>query len=200
MRTILFANQKGGVGKSTLAAALIAHLVDNGLGVAALDLDPQQTLADFIAGSDIDVGLSPLSDVAATKRAAAEGGADVLVIDTGRSVTGDQQQALLAADVAIVPVKASVADMRATARWVRQMTLPPHLFVIGQARSTGNVSAAQEELASTGRLASTTVGLREAYVDLIGGDVAAFQKNQKARLEISALWQEITALGGKADG
>src|SRR5438067_11218391 len=44
MRTIAFLTQKGGAGKTTLAASLAAAAVHAGERVVALDLDPQASL------------------------------------------------------------------------------------------------------------------------------------------------------------
>ncbi|MFY9899476.1 MAG: ParA family protein, partial [Xanthobacteraceae bacterium] len=44
MRTIAFLTQKGGAGKTTLAASLAEVAASTGERVIALDLDPQQSL------------------------------------------------------------------------------------------------------------------------------------------------------------
>ncbi len=46
-KVIVFANQKGGVGKSTAVMNLAAVLRERGKTVLAIDLDPQHTLTDF---------------------------------------------------------------------------------------------------------------------------------------------------------
>lgn len=51
--TIVLTNQKGGVGKTTSAAALAAGIGRNGKKVLAIDLDPQGNLG-FSLGLDID--------------------------------------------------------------------------------------------------------------------------------------------------
>lgn len=51
---IVFTNQKGGVGKTTTSAALIASLLNKGNRVLGIDLDPQGNLG-FSLGLDINV-------------------------------------------------------------------------------------------------------------------------------------------------
>ena len=52
MKTVVFANQKGGVGKTTSAAALAAGLANRGHRVVAVDLDPQ---CNFCLSSGVDM-------------------------------------------------------------------------------------------------------------------------------------------------
>lgn len=55
--TIVLTNQKGGVGKTTTAAALAAGICKEGKRVLAVDLDPQGNLG-FSLGLDIDESLT----------------------------------------------------------------------------------------------------------------------------------------------
>ena len=52
MKTVVFSNQKGGVGKTTSAAALAAGLANRGHKVVAVDLDPQ---CNFCLSSGVDM-------------------------------------------------------------------------------------------------------------------------------------------------
>ena len=52
MKTVVFSNQKGGVGKTTSAAALAAGLTNRGYKVIAVDLDPQ---CNFCLSSGVDL-------------------------------------------------------------------------------------------------------------------------------------------------
>lgn len=48
-RVVALANQKGGVGKTTMAVSLAACALEDGLRVGLLDLDPQGTLSRWLA-------------------------------------------------------------------------------------------------------------------------------------------------------
>lgn len=72
MKTVVFSNQKGGVGKTTSAAALAAGLANRGYKVIAVDLDPQCNLClssgvDMLTVSktlyDVFKGTAAVSDV-----------------------------------------------------------------------------------------------------------------------------------------
>ena len=51
MRTIAFLTQKGGAGKTTLAASLAEVAASTGEKVIALDLDPQQSLVRWVSAA-----------------------------------------------------------------------------------------------------------------------------------------------------
>lgn len=55
MRTIVVANQKGGVGKTTTAHAMIAGLAKRGFSVLGIDLDPQGNLSSACGADQYDV-------------------------------------------------------------------------------------------------------------------------------------------------
>ena len=59
MRTIAFLTQKGGAGKTTLAASLAVAAAATGERVIALDLDPQGSLARWGERREAAEGADP---------------------------------------------------------------------------------------------------------------------------------------------
>lgn len=65
MKTIAFANLKGGVGKSTLAVHLAWYLAESGYPTLLIDLDPQGNSSSTLRAHGVGVGASLLFDEAA---------------------------------------------------------------------------------------------------------------------------------------
>ena len=62
MKTLVLANQKGGVGKSAVATLLAHHLVQHGRRVLAIDLDHQGNLGSPIQRSNRATAAGVTSD------------------------------------------------------------------------------------------------------------------------------------------
>jgi chromosome partitioning protein len=122
---IIFANEKGGTGKSTTAVHTAIALAASGHRVAALDLDHRQrTLARYLENRDATVRRlgKPLPCVAyevleqkdeAGLGAAIErlSGADVIVIDTPGRDDPVARAAILRADTLVTPMNDSFVDL-----------------------------------------------------------------------------------------
>lgn len=118
MKVIAFVNEKGGVGKSTLALNLAAALLRRKINVVLIDADPQSTLRDWrsarpdgvnlpeVVGLDAPGMLSALSDHIA---------ADVAIIDTPARAERITAHAVRVADTVLLPVQPSGADVWASA-------------------------------------------------------------------------------------
>jgi len=115
------AQQKGGAGKTTLAAQLGAALAET-RRVAALDIDPQGSLARWHAlrkgaARAAASGLT-VADTAGWKLAAAIEGLrrdnDVVLIDSPPHAETEARLAVRAADLVLVPVQPSPLDLWAT--------------------------------------------------------------------------------------
>ena len=113
--------EKGGAGKTTLLAALASLMAEDGIRVAVIDTDPQRHLEAWAGkdGADID-WLSEDDDekliptVKSLKQA--EHGYDIILIDTAGYKSAMAMHAVAAAQLVLVPSKASEADARGARR------------------------------------------------------------------------------------
>lgn len=115
---IVVANSKGGVGKSTLAVHLAAWLHQQGHSVTLADCDTQQSSSEWIREAAPGVKAVRLDnpDVILNELPQLGAEADYVVADGPGSQTETSRALLLRADMAIVPCKASMLEVRALAK------------------------------------------------------------------------------------
>jgi len=120
-RVMTFASSKGGVGKSTVCAAVAGALASRGGEVAILDLDQNQTLYRWhqLHGASLP-GITVL-EVAPdsfnqTLLAAKAGGADTILIDVAGAYEATMIKAIAASDLVVTPAKLSEPDLREAAK------------------------------------------------------------------------------------
>src|SRR3984957_11621445 len=115
---IAIANSKGGVGKSTLAVHLAAWLAEKGHRVTLADCDTQQSSSEWIREAAPDVKAVRLDnpDVILNELPLLNAEADYVVADGPGSQSETSRALLLRADLAIVPCKASMLEVRALAK------------------------------------------------------------------------------------
>lgn len=112
---IVFANTKGGVGKSTLAAHLAIWLFDAGYRVGVLDADEQGTVSTWLAAAEPKIPVKIAPNLEAISKAKRELAAvvDIIVADSPGSSTEAAQAVTLLSDIAVVPLQPSKPDVRA---------------------------------------------------------------------------------------
>ena len=120
LHTIAIVNQKGGVGKTSLAMNLAWFLDTAGGRTMVLDADPQGSATRWAAGHNGAWGVAVRSvdaerDIELVsrdlERIAAEAGAEFVVLDCPPELRNAAEVALLLADVCLIPVTPSPLDI-----------------------------------------------------------------------------------------
>jgi chromosome partitioning protein len=115
MRVFVFAATKGGVGKSTLAACTAIAAQAEGETVVLVDYDPQRSLSEWLAlrsGAKPELLVVPrgASLKAALKDVAADA---VVIVDTPPGMVGIIEQAVMGADLVVIPIRPAPLDILA---------------------------------------------------------------------------------------
>jgi len=203
MKTIVIANQKGGSGKSTITVHLAAAAEHAGDGpVVISDTDPQGTAADWFnqrkkAGIDTP-RYAPLALAELDGRVAAlnDAGAAYLFIDTAPSIGAVNAELFALADIILIPLNPTPADLRALVKGlplVRQSG-KPFQFVLTRVRpNLRNNDGAAVALDALGLVLTTRMHERVIYAETFAHGKTALETDTKgvAAEEARALWAEI---------
>ena len=115
-KVVVVGNLKGGCGKSTIAFNLAVWLASAGDTPLLVDLDPQKTLSDLVSVRE-DIEATPQIASPVDALPASADGRRVLV-DFGASDFARMAQVIPRADLILVPVLPSQADVWATQRYL----------------------------------------------------------------------------------
>ncbi|MCB0257860.1 MAG: ParA family protein, partial [Anaerolineae bacterium] len=117
MKTVVLANQKGGVGKTTLAAHLAVAAERAGDGPCVLiDTDPQASLAAWWNGRALETpafASTALKELSEKRDALGQAGYAYAFIDTPPAITESIRTVIAQADFVLIPTRPSPHDLRA---------------------------------------------------------------------------------------
>jgi chromosome partitioning protein len=204
---ITVAQQKGGAGKTMLAANLAAAFA-SARRVALLDIDPQHSLARWHAlrakhPAAAAIGCSDVSgwrlagELDKLRRAH-----DILIVDSPPQIDTDAKQAIRSADLVLVPLQPSPPDL-----WAAEGTLKlaaderrPARLVLNRAPASGRLrSGVEADIARLGySLCAAVIGNRTGFATAFAQGLGITETAPKsvAATELRALLAEIEGIIG----
>lgn len=199
MQTIALIGQKGGSGKTTLATALAVRAARDGKSVALIDLDPQGSAtrwAEHRTTENPAVVSCQIFMLSKMLDRARQGGADLAIIDTPGKIEQAAIEAAKAADLALIPVRATAFDLTSLAelRSLIAIAGDPLSYVVinaapPQGRRHEDAKAVIEKLHAL-KVAPVHLCQRNAYADatITGQTASEYEPSGKAAQEIDALY------------
>lgn len=201
-RIIVVASQKGGSGKTTIAAHLAVRAGMVGQGPAVLvDTDPQGSLgAWWRARNDDALALATVKpdDLATGLAELRRREAAVAIIDTPPALTAAIEQVIAIADLVLIPARPSPHDLRAIGATL-DMTRgagKPFLFVVNGAAPRANITAeCVAALSEHGQVAPVILFQRTDYAASMidGRTVMETASPGRSAQEIAELWKYVHA-------
>lgn len=170
MKTLVLASQKGGAGKTTLAAhiAVAAELAGAG-PVVLLDTDPQGSLSAWWNSREAAtpaLASATLSELPQKLEALKAAGFKLAVIDTPPAITEAIRDVVRLADLVLIPTRPSPHDLRAVGSTVdiAQEVARPFAFAVTQAKANARLTVqAIAALSAHGPVAPAIVHDRVDY-------------------------------------
>ena len=197
LKIIVLANQKGGVGKTTLTAHLAVAAEQAGDGpCVVIDTDPQASLAAWWNGraaatpAFAAVALPTLTDQLA---ALALAGYTYAFIDSPPAITESIRIVVAQADWVLIPIRPSPHDLRSVSRTVELAHLAGRAFVFAVTQAKPNSRLTIQALAALsehGVVAPTIIHDRVDYAAAMidGRTVVEIDPNGRSAAEVRALW------------
>lgn len=203
MKIISIVSRKGGAGKTLLATNLAVALSQSGTHL--IDLDPQASAAIWGSERSLDlpqtVATSPplLGNVLSNAKKL---GGDWAIVDTPPHQDGTAIAAAEVADLVLVPVRPTQADLDILPSTVKLLRLcaRPAAFVINAAQPQAKPTDLIDILKSTGfGVVPVLIRQRAAYAQAFGDRLGVVESvDEKAAAEILQLCDWVNAWLGSA--
>jgi chromosome partitioning protein len=203
---VVLANSKGGVGKTSISVHLAIWLAEQGHSVILADCDAQQSSSEWVHEAAPNIRTVRLADPSAILDALPQLAqeADYVVADGPGSNTETSRALLLRADLALVPCKASMLEVRALAQAtsvlrqsqdIRQGR-PDAVIILSMVGKNYRLTQDMKDAASALGLplARTALTLKQIYADAPGQGTVVWRMGSRGRdaaQEIDAIFQEV---------
>jgi len=207
---ISFVNQKGGVGKTTMAINLASNLVRKNHKLVLIDADPQASAATWHSIEDNQAFeiLDHPGEMTQADVECLESEFEYVIIDAPPAVDDKVKTILKASDLAILPVTPSSLDLWSCKETLDTMNPNSEVLQNGEVRLLINRKIPGTRVGREVRQAlekfetpvfETELCQRVAYIDAMkyGVSVMQFAPGSKAANEIELWSQEVIALSGK---
>lgn len=200
MKIVVLASQKGGAGKTTLAAhlAVAAELAGDGPCVL-IDTDPQASLAAWWNGRESETpAFAPatLKELAAKLEGLAKAGFAYAFIDTPPAITESIRAVVALADLVMIPTRPSPHDLRAVGRTVELAADAGRSFAFAVTQAKPNTRLTVQAIAALsahGIVAPAIVHDRVDYAASMidGRTVIEVDPRGRSAGEIAELWSFV---------
>jgi len=199
---ITIAQQKGGTGKTTIAAHIAVSFAQTGRRVAIIDIDPQGSLSRWHALREkkFGIGYTGLYFVASSGWRIEgvinnlQNKMDYIIIDAPPHTETESKSAIRASTLVIVPMQPSPTDLwatEATINFAKSENIPAKIL-INRYNPTSKIS--KEIIRQlNAEVFKNTIGNRVAFSScfLTGVTVTETQANSSAAIEIKNFVKEI---------